>query len=660
MRTKVTLVLLLLNVVLFFFIFRVERRWQTERVAMEVRRQLLGAEAADIRSLEVVSSFAGGSFRVERRGELWFLTKPLEWRANPLAVNRMINDLQFLEHETSFSVDDVLKNGQSLKDYGLDHAKLVVTLTSGGQDTTGGPPVTTRLRIGDATQRDERLYLLSPDGSRIHVVGRELADSLSLPLRQLRADTILTIPVFEARSLNLQAAPPAGVRVLIQRDGNRWWFETPIPARASKEAIDLAVNGLDALRVKRFVNGPAGPAPKDEPVLTATIVGDNRHETLFLGHEVAGAAPTAAGRETYAQLEGLAATFVVSVPPLLFETLRNSQESLRDHHVLPDFDPGTVTVITLQAPGQPELTLQRLEPDAAQPAGPDSAAGPPSDAGWQIVLRGEAGQGPATLPADRTVVRGLLDDLVSLMAQQFKSDAPQASDLENWGFKLPERIVILTLQAPAAGGPSTALAPAPVPAVSEITLEIGRGSQRDAYVYARVPKHSQSIYSVSPDILRQTPMAPSEWRDRMLASLPEAAKIRALKLTEIDNGKVILDWTTEKPAGPAVDAVLEQLRVLRARRFVASVFAPTVKIGGEQRPWKFRLDATVALPTGAGGERTSLRTLWLAERTGGDEQLAGSADFGAVFVLDQPFLDALWTLTYGGRDPGPPPPPTAR
>src|SRR5580704_6190950 len=101
MRTKVTLVLLLLNVVLFFFIFRVERRWQTERVAMEVRRQVLGAEAADIRSLEVVSSFAGGSFRVERRGELWFLTKPLEWPANPQAVNRMINDLQFLEHETS-------------------------------------------------------------------------------------------------------------------------------------------------------------------------------------------------------------------------------------------------------------------------------------------------------------------------------------------------------------------------------------------------------------------------------------------------------------------------------------------------------------------------------------------------------------------------------
>jgi hypothetical protein len=37
--------------------------------------------------------------------------------------------------------------------------------------------------------------------------------------------------------------------------------------------------------------------------------------------------------------------------------------------------------------------------------------------------------------------------------------------------------------------------------------------------------------------------------------------------------------------------------------------------------------------------------LWFAERTGGTEQLAGSKEFGAVFAVEQPLLDALWTLT---------------
>ncbi len=54
MRSKVTLVLLFLNVALFFFIFYFERDWRIERASREARRRVLGAEAADIRDLEVV------------------------------------------------------------------------------------------------------------------------------------------------------------------------------------------------------------------------------------------------------------------------------------------------------------------------------------------------------------------------------------------------------------------------------------------------------------------------------------------------------------------------------------------------------------------------------------------------------------------------------
>jgi hypothetical protein len=46
--------------------------------------------------------------------------------------------------------------------------------------------------------------------------------------------------------------------------------------------------------------------------------------------------------------------------------------------------------------------------------------------------------------------------------------------------------------------------------------------------------------------------------------------------------------------------------------------------------------------------------LQIAPRSGGGTQLAGSREIGVVFTLEQPVLDALWTLTYGERDPGPP------
>ena len=56
MRTKVTLVLLFLNVALFFFIFKFERDWRTERASLEARRRVLGSETADIRTLTLTNS----------------------------------------------------------------------------------------------------------------------------------------------------------------------------------------------------------------------------------------------------------------------------------------------------------------------------------------------------------------------------------------------------------------------------------------------------------------------------------------------------------------------------------------------------------------------------------------------------------------------------
>ncbi len=653
MRTKVTLVLLFLNVALFFFIFHFERDWRTERAALEVRRRVLGPEASDIRSITVEHAF-----RLERRSaDSWFLTEPLEWPANFQAVTRIVNDLQLLDHETSFSVRNVIKNGLSLATYGLDHPRLVVTLTSGGADTTGSAPITTVLRFGDTAKSGGQLvYLLSPDGEQIHVVRRELVDSLSLPLEQLRSDAILTVPVFEASSLNLQATAPATagsasspgprVRLRYERDSKRWQFEAPIPdARADKNATELAINGLDALRVKSFVTDvPSGPLPSAAPALRVAIEGNGRHETLFVG---APAAPAREGedREYYAQLEDRPALFTVVIPSTLMDALGNAQEALRDRHVL-DFDPSAVTAITLASPSekQPEITLQRLEA--------------PAGGGWQIVLGRNGAAGPQR--ADLAAVQALLNQLSLLTAVAFQSDAPQAADLETWGFNLPEREITLSV-APSGATPTASL-----------LLQIGVPTPRDDRAFARVA-NAPSVYAVAPDILDETPMAPLAWRDKLLRDLPAGAAITGLRLTDLLTQKPVLAWRADTglapgaapaPAGSeaALHELQAQLRTLRARRFLQDAFSDSIKDErGETRRWRYRLEMDYTLPAGAGGGESHTSALWFTERTAGSQQYAGSIEFKAVFAIEQPLLDALWTLTYGARDPGPAPatPPVA-
>jgi len=622
MRSKVTLILLFLNVALFFFIFYFERDWRIERASQEARRRVLGPEAANIRTLEVTGTAPGTSFTLERRGDAWFLTKPVEWPANLNAVSRILNELQFLEHLTSFSTRDLEKSGLKLADYGLEQPKLTLSFTSGDEGAAGR---TTVLRIGDTTKVGDHLYLLSSDGQKVHVVGRSLADSLSIPFDELRSDVIFTIQVFEARSLNLQTAAPSSVRVRLDREGSRWLFRTPVNARASKNATELAINALDSLRVKSFVlQSPPANAPSAAPTLRVTVEGNNRHETLYVG------APTDDENVYYAQLEDRRAIFTVPIPSTLMNTLRNAADDLRDRHIL-DFDASAVTSITLSALNQPELALQRLE-----------SAGGGHESSWQITLRGGGAQGAQTLAADSAAVQRLLEELETLSALRFQSDSPTNADIEDWGFNRPEREVTLTI----GGSPA-----------SQVTLQIGLPTKHDNIAYARIAG-LPSVYAVEPDILRDTSASPLAWRERLLNALPASARITSLSLTNAGDNTVIYShklsenetWEGALAAEPpprkaAITALLLQLRNLRAASFVQDGFPDKVFAAGEVRSWKYRLDATVALPGGAGAGQVNTMTLWLAERTGGMEQLAGSKEFGAVFAIEQPLLDALWTLT---------------
>lgn len=661
MRTKVTLVLVFLNVALFFFIFKFERNWRTEAASLEARRRVLGAEAADIRAIEVTSSMPANSYSLERRrGNQWFMKTPLEWPANPLAVSGIVHDLQLLENETSFPTKDLGKNNNpSLADYGLEKPKLTVTFRSGA-DGSGGPA--TVLRIGDTTKVGNRLYVLSPNGERVHVVNRSLADSLALPLEQLRSNALMTIPVYEARSLSIRTGSAdqarnavAGgpiIRVRRPSDAARWQFETPIVARASKLALDTTINELNALQAKSF---PAAPAvlPSAAPTLRVTLEGNSRHETLFLGDVVppapgaapkTGAAAAPAGDvEYYAQLEGRPAVFTVVVPARVVETLRDAQVKLREKRFL-DFDLRTVSTIALAAPltGQAAVTLQRLE------TATDAAAG----GAWQIVRRSEGATGPQTQPADAVLVQRLLVQLTSLTALTFVSDAPTSADLENWGFNRPEREIRLTFGGTAAPGASTA----------EQVLRLGTDAQRNVYARVSTPTDpGSSIYSVDAEIVREATPEAIAWRQRLVHEMPAAARVSGLKLTDLTNPEkplieaVFDDKNSPVAAGPrpeAVQQLIAQLRRLQASRFVSETFTEKVTIAGDERAWRFRLDVTESLPGGA-GEQAGTFTLFFTERVGGAQQYAGAKEIDAIFEIEQPLIDALWPLTEGARDPGP-------
>jgi hypothetical protein len=195
-------------------------------------------------------------------------------------------------------------------------------------------------------------------------------------------------------------------------------------------------------------------------------------------------------------------------------------------------------------------------------------------------------------------------------------------------------------------------------------------SENGGTVHAKLA-NQDFVYRVPTSILAETPVVPRVFRDRKLRELPAGAQITGLSLTRVTDGSSI--WALTLSDGQswsdalsredpkrrtAIEAILAQLRQLTARSIVATEFSRTTQLDGEERPWAYRLDATVALGAGAGVQTTAFSVLF-NERTGGGSQLAGAEDLNVVFLTETSLMDALWTLIYGDRDPGAPVAPAA-
>src|SRR6478736_9035014 len=125
MRSKVTVVLLFLNVVLFAYIYWYDLPRIDAQKGVDSRRTVLPTEIASMDSLTRTTK-TGEVVKLEKRGESWWITKPYEWPANPDAVAHVHNELQFLQNQTSFPVADLARNKQSLADYGLIDPAITV------------------------------------------------------------------------------------------------------------------------------------------------------------------------------------------------------------------------------------------------------------------------------------------------------------------------------------------------------------------------------------------------------------------------------------------------------------------------------------------------------------------------------------------------------
>ncbi len=613
MRTKITVGLLILNAALFSYIFYFEGRIFGPEDITERSRKVFHSEVADIDYLKIEGRNLGATHILERRRDQWRLTSPVDWPANTHAVSRIINQIQYLERETSFMISELERTELTLADYGLDEPGM--TLIFGQGDNRH------ELQFGAATEIGNRLYILDPSSERVHVVRRDIVTALGTPLDELRSDSIFDIPLFEVRSLTLQLNTPRSVKMRVVRSGDSWAFETPIQVPANERAVEATVNNLAGLTVRRFegeISDGLDAYGLEKPAMRITLDGNRRNQSLLIGSEVS---DPPGPREYYAKIprRTSASPTVFTVDADKVDDLRNAQDNLRDRDFL-TFHPEDLSSISIGVHDRDPVSLQRLETGQ-----------------WQLVSR-QPDQSIRLLRADSAVVDRLIERLGNLRARSFESNAPSAADKEEFGLTEPQRKVTLS-------------------GARDITLLLGYFSRTRANeIYAKI-EGADFVYTVDSSILDALPVISRYYRDRLLMSRPDGAKITSVSLYGLDTDREIFrlelpssdaTWDElleeeDEAVRDAVQALLPELRQLRVENYILDEFPPMLNMGRETRSWIYVVETTYSL-TGGEDDQVTYFELYLTDRMGGQNMLVGSPELNVVFSARQEFVDAVSRL----------------
>lgn len=618
MRLKFTVFLLALNIIAFGLITFLGKRAERTDQEMGGLSGQIGREVIEADRIELRGKKLDAPLVIVRNGSSWSISEPMQWSANYFAVNRILNQLQFLEEEASFSVEEIESTGKSLADYGLDDPIFQLTIADGEDTIT--------LSMGTLTEIGNNIYILGPNRKDIFVVSREVVGGLLIDLADLRTREIFDIPVFEVEALNLQIKSPASasngdLKVRLARTNTGWNFEAPLNAEANPELVSNTINTLTAAKVVEFKEqGNNDPVIQglENPLMRVTIQGNKRRQTLLLGNRD----PDSPKGSTYfAKLEDNPTVFTVVSKP--FDELREAQEALRERNFMV-FNPEALTSINIAENGQ-QIRLQKIE-----------------TGNWQVI-ESSAGNDIQPRRADPEVINKLISNLRDMRASGFAIDAPNSADLERLGFNQARRSITLSTGDNA-----------------DQVLLLAHPENENEKLYAR-NNRAEYIYEVDRRAtLAMLPLNALHYRNRNLDTLPEAAVITSIALENLQDATQIFKYSLGSESAlwdnalsdvsdknkQSVLALLNAVRQFNVKSYLKDGFTEgSHQIDSETEiPWSYQITATILLPGGE-TQRTDTRTYLFTKRLSGTIQIGGSKLHNSIFEVPQSLLDALYELT---------------
>jgi len=524
MKWKSTGVLLGLAVLLFAFIFFVERRIP---IGVQPLPRLVQFRANEITNIQlrITNQLA---LRVERAGPMspWSLTLPSYYPAQPYKIQWVIEALESLVSDIEISEQDLKASKRTVAEFGLDVPRATLTLQHNGRRT--------EVLFGGRTPVGNGVYIQTSERPGIYVVPGELADRLPKNHIDWRDTMLFTSAGFQMNRIELRSAGRS-VALEIDRTNETFVLTKPTAARADPSKVESLLKKLFSAEVTRFVTDNSradletyGLQPPEAEV--SLLVGTNEQFAVQLGKS-----PSNDSTNVYARR--MAQTNIVLVPRSVLEAALTPHSEIRDLHLV-SFNPALIDIIEIS--GTNGFTVRRQ-----------------TNGTWMIAE-------PKLELADTNSIRDWLDALAKIEGTVEKD---VVTDFATYGLANPARRYLLKSVGTNSAGLAT----------NRIIAELDLGSLKDKKVFARRPDEA-TVYSLAHDDVAKLPRRAWQLRDRRVWSFTTN---QINRVTLQHNGKTRTlqrspnaTWSLVEGAGivdtvnPSLEEALYRLGELRASVWV--------------------------------------------------------------------------------------------
>ena len=398
---------------------------------------------------------------IERRGERWTITSPIEFAADRTTVERLLEQIANVEAERRIPPEEA----QAPATYGLAgdgvRARLGVRLDDG----TELPDVI----VGDTTPVDYMAFARVEGSDHILVTPLIFHTGVKKTLDELRDKRLFEFNPTLVTAIRIRE----GMRELtLERAGNAWRITSPIEDNADTNKIRSLVSSLANIQAAAFHDATApADAGIDDASLTVTLELDGANDvTMRVGD-------TAPGAPAGLYLERGSDALVAKGPEWLASRFSTDPEPLRDLHLF-RCEADEIAAMEFSRAGSPAFTL-KLDDDGK----------------WEMVPDAGAAVRQSLAHRRRTALAGLAGEAIA--AEDVRTDAELA------GFGLsPPAIEVETRRADGTSC-GTALAGIAAPESDSRVHYVGR---RSGGAVMSIPEHLYSRVDALPgDFLEGSP-----------------------------------------------------------------------------------------------------------------------------------------------------------